>query len=99
MVSTGQVIKQLLQELAQTEKKTIPPFQADKVQRALQEIKEHNNEMTQLIEYTERKVRNQHFIAAASSTSHCASMLSALAVALLGEAWPRCLYMPSTSAS
>lgn len=57
MAGTGQVVKELLLELAQTERKTIPPFQAEKVARAQQEIREHNTEMTKLIHDAEQKVR------------------------------------------
>ena len=56
MAGTGQVVKELLLELAQTERKTIPPFQAEKVARAQQEIREHNAEMTKLIHDAEQKV-------------------------------------------
>eukprot|EP01025_Chloroclados_australasicus_P021150 TRINITY_DN2219_c1_g1_i2.p2 TRINITY_DN2219_c1_g1~~TRINITY_DN2219_c1_g1_i2.p2 ORF type:complete len:218 (+),score=16.57 TRINITY_DN2219_c1_g1_i2:132-785(+) len=57
MVRSGQVLKELLLELAQTERKTIPPFQVDKVQRVQQEIREHNDEMTRLISSAESKTR------------------------------------------
>ena len=55
MAKTGQVVRDLLLELAQTERKNIPPFQTEKLQRALQEIREHNSEMTQLIHDAEQK--------------------------------------------
>ena len=58
MAKTGHVVRELLLELAQTERKTIPPFQTEKVQRALQEIREHNKEMTKLIHDAEQKVRS-----------------------------------------
>jgi alanine-alpha-ketoisovalerate/valine-pyruvate aminotransferase len=60
MGGTGQVVKELLLELAQTERKIIPPFQTEKLQRAQQEIKEHNKEMTRLIHEAESKVRLCH---------------------------------------
>jgi hypothetical protein len=56
MRGNGSVVKELLLELAQSERKTIPPFQAEKVQRAQQEISEHTSEMEKLIHDAERKV-------------------------------------------
>lgn len=58
MSRIGQATKELLLEMAQTELKTIPPFQQDKVQKVLQEVKEHHDGMTRVIRDAEQKVRS-----------------------------------------
>ena len=57
MARLGQSAKELLLEMAQTEQKTIPPFQQDKIQKVIREIKEHHEEMAQLVQEAEEKVR------------------------------------------
>lgn len=59
MSQCGHAVKDLLMELAQTERKTIPPYQTEKVQRVKQQIREHNQEMTRLIQGAEQKVRER----------------------------------------
>lgn len=56
MARIGQSAKELLLEMAQTELKTIPPFQQDKIRKVLREVKEHHEEMASVIHDAERKV-------------------------------------------
>lgn len=53
MVKTGQAVKEMLVELSQTDQNIIPPFQADKLQRTIHEIREHHEEMTKIIQEAE----------------------------------------------
>lgn len=57
MARIGQSAKELLLELAQTELRTIPPYQQERVQRVLQEVQEHHQEMTRVIREAEDKAR------------------------------------------
>lgn len=57
MVKTGQAVKEMLVELSQTDQNIIPPFQADKLQRTVHEIREHHEEMTKIIKEAEDRAR------------------------------------------
>ena len=57
MVKTGQAVKEMLVELSQTDQNIIPPFQADKLQRTVHEIREHHEEMTKIVKDAEDRAR------------------------------------------
>lgn len=56
MPRTGQAVKEMLLELAQTDETIIPPYSVEKIQRTIEEIREHHTELTRLNEAVEADV-------------------------------------------
>lgn len=56
MPRTGQAVKEMLLELAQTDETIIPPFGVEKIQRTIEDIKEHHTELSRLTQAVEAEV-------------------------------------------
>lgn len=56
MPRTGQAVKEMLLELSQTDETIIPPYGVEKIQRTIEEIREHHSEVTRLTQSVEAEV-------------------------------------------
>lgn len=48
MPRTGHAVKEMLLELAQTDETILPPFGVEKIQRTIEDIKEHHAELSRI---------------------------------------------------
>jgi len=62
MPRTGQAVKEMLLELSQTDETIIPPYGVEKIQRTIEEIREHHSELTRITQSAEAAVRSSRYI-------------------------------------